>query len=904
MVTDAYIGRQFEGRYEILNLVGRGGMGSVYRAMDRNLQREVAVKVLREDFSSRPDLRQRFLQEAELAAQLDHPGIVPVYHVNGEGNLLYIVMELVPGGNLADLMNGLRRKRQWISMQEALQVVRQIALALQYAHEHGILHRDIKPANIMLRNRASGGLDYQPVVTDLGLAKVIDQNSSIQQPMMGTPNYMSPEQVLAQELDGRTDIYSLGLLLYELLVGQLPFHISGFPEAIKYHVNEPIKPPRSLYPDLPQSVEDLVLHAVAKNVNERILTAAAFAADIDGLSHIKGVQARPKSYGTVGLVTEWQLSVIDQTDRLQTPSGIQHSQIKEPSLQIRTPDGRFLTLALKRKFTIGREDGNDLVLDDTQTSRRHAEIRQQGKEYTITDLKSTNGTFLNRKRLEPNRSYPIGQSDDLRIGNHRIRLLLGENGPFEPGRAFHAALMYPSVGGAAGQQVDIPLRVTNQQDAPVRMDVSVIGLDNSWVRPLRPVDIPGKQEKTITVTLVLPDDLSNHRSQYRLILRTVDSISGEEQSLETQLQIIPSATVGDGGSDLAGQTENRVAEKQRTSKLIPALIGLLLVVIVAGIGVVLFGQRPPTAPAPSASSVTSVIPDDGSPTVQPTSDLTATAAAVALAMAMATSTSTPTQTATPSVTATPTKTETPSPTATATHMDTPTPLPPTATIKPTDTPTQGAVGPTSTPTPLKIGGTTPAPTLSPVKPTSTRVRPTFTPTRPPIPTQPPSTPAPAGQIEGFESVQGWSSSNGSWGILADSTEQVHDGSRAAKLAYTIAGTENSFLILQRSIPVASSPAQFTLWVYGDGSNHYLNIWAADSAGTEFQFSFGRINFQGWRQMTARTDPGLAWPNQNLSDKENTNPPQFPLRMTAIVLDVNPDGQNVSGTIYLDDLRGN
>ena len=202
MAIEINIGKLFEGRYEILSMLGQGGMGTVYKAMDRDLQREVAVKVLRQDYSSRPDLRHQFLQEAELAASLEHPGIVPVYHVSGEGNLLFLVMELVLGGNLSELMVGMRRKRQWIAIREALQIVRHVAMALHYAHERNVLHRDIKPANIMLRNRASSGLEYQPVVTDLGLAKALDQSASYPEAMMGTPTYMSPEQVLGQELMG------------------------------------------------------------------------------------------------------------------------------------------------------------------------------------------------------------------------------------------------------------------------------------------------------------------------------------------------------------------------------------------------------------------------------------------------------------------------------------------------------------------------------------------------------------------------------------------------------------------------------------------------------------------------------------------------------------------------------
>lgn len=929
MATDAYVGRRFEGRYEILNLLGRGGMGSVYRALDRSLHKEVAVKLLREDFVSRPDLRQLFLQEAEVAAQLEHPGIVPVYHVSGEGNLLFLVMELIPGGNLAELMASLRRKRQWLPVSEAVEIVRQIALALQYAHDHGILHRDIKPGNVMLRNRAYAGLDYQPVVTDLGLAKVVDQ-SIASSPLMGTLAYMSPEQVLAQDLDGRTDIYSLGLLLYELLVGKLPFRINTFPEAVKYHVDEPILPPSSIRRDLPKAVENVVLQAVAKNVNERYATAADFAADIDRLGNLSHLGAPPPdAQSVVSLSTIWQNSIVGQMDRLPPPSEVQISQIKGPSLQVRQPDGQFLTIALKARLNIGREENNDLILEDTQVSRRHAVLRRQDDGYTITDLNSTNGTFLNGNRLDADRSYPIQQSDELRIGNHRLRLLLGPGAPAEDNYAFRARLVADMIQGRPGEAVEIPFLVTNQQNEPVRMNVNLAGIDHRWVRPLPPQEIRGKQEERITVIIDLPPDVPPDRHDNRLTLRLVDNLSGDEQSLEAQLRIVAA------GVPLTTQATQTAQTTQTTQTIQPPLppvipvperslprpilmlAGVLLVLVAAGVGYVLINIGPgPEATSTAMVNGTPATPGgNGEPTptngggVLPAGDsATDTPTPSPTASATPSDTPSPTVTATASPTATPTETATqiPTPTHTSTRV-----VPPTSTpivvVAPTDTPAPPATGPTATPTPIRIG---PAATSTPtrgVAPTSTRVPATPTHTRTPTPVASPTpiaTPAPAGQVEGFESAAGWSSSNTAWGTLVASTEQVQSGSAAAKVTYTFPtdSTNNSYLVLNRALAVGGEPSRFTLWVYGNGSNHYLNIWVADSAGRTYQFSFGRISHQGWRQMTAQVNVNLAWPNQNLADRDDKRPPQYPVRVTALVLDAHPEGQNVNGTIYLDDLR--
>ena len=210
-------------RYRIISLLGEGGMGAVFKGHDATLQRDVAIKVLHSHFARRPDFQDRFLQEARTAARLDHPNIVQVHDFGQDRTFLYIVMKFIPGDNLEKMLRDMRSQQKWILLSEACELIRQISHALDYAHRQGILHRDIKPGNIMIEPEPSAGLPYRPIVTDLGLAKLAEGGVATQDgTSMGTPAYMSPEQALGQATDARSDVYSLGILFFELVTGQLP----------------------------------------------------------------------------------------------------------------------------------------------------------------------------------------------------------------------------------------------------------------------------------------------------------------------------------------------------------------------------------------------------------------------------------------------------------------------------------------------------------------------------------------------------------------------------------------------------------------------------------------------------------------------------------------------------------
>ena len=303
-------------------------------------------------------------------------------------------------------------------------------------------------------------------------------------------------------------------------MGELPFHISKFPEALKYHVREPIKRPKLLRSDLPDPVEALILKAVAKRVDDRFATAAEFARAIERVgADVLQEGPPPKFQGTVGLVTEWQQSLIGRFDPLPTPGNLYHGSFSGPFLQIRTPDGQHESFPIKRKrLTIGRNDNCDLVLDDTQVSREHAEIRQQGDRFSITDLGSTNGTFLNNERLQSQQPTPLSTVDALRIGNHALRLFDNGREHVESEKSFQVSVGQNVVQGEKGHAVEIPLHVTNDSQNAVRLDVTMMGGDHRWLQDIRPFDIGAGQKKDIAVTLNLPLDHLD-KNEYALTFR-------------------------------------------------------------------------------------------------------------------------------------------------------------------------------------------------------------------------------------------------------------------------------------------------------------------------------------------------------------------------------------------------
>jgi len=253
------------GSYEIEALIGRGGMAEVYKGYHASVDRHVALKVLSRESTVDLDFAARFQQEARLLAKLDHPHILPIFDYGQQDGITYIVMPLVETGTLSDLIRSSR-----LDLPQVQRIISQIGDALDYAHSLGVVHRDIKPSNVLIDERGNCRL------TDFGIAKLNQASVKLTQTgaSLGTPAYMSPEQIEGEELDGRTDIYSLGIMLYQMATGRLPYNANTPARIYVMHLRDPLPPPRTINPALPPAVESVILKSLEKQREDRYDTAA------------------------------------------------------------------------------------------------------------------------------------------------------------------------------------------------------------------------------------------------------------------------------------------------------------------------------------------------------------------------------------------------------------------------------------------------------------------------------------------------------------------------------------------------------------------------------------------------------------------------------------------------------
>ncbi|HEV8266272.1 MAG TPA: protein kinase [Gemmatimonadales bacterium] len=261
--------RLVEGKYQIIRMLGKGGMGAVFLAQDLTLDREVAIKVLPPDISQDPKVIQRFQQEAKTAAKLDHTNIIPIYRVESEGGLNYFVMKYIAGTSLEDVLE----EKQALTADYIQRVLWEAACALGHAHQRGIVHRDVKPANIMFDH------DGRVMLTDFGISKALQAASGFTGTGMiiGTPHYMAPEQAKGQQVDGRADQYSLGVVGYRMITQQLPFSGDSVHTILYKHIFEPAPRTSSVRQDLSPHLSEAISRALAKEPEQRFATMEDFA---------------------------------------------------------------------------------------------------------------------------------------------------------------------------------------------------------------------------------------------------------------------------------------------------------------------------------------------------------------------------------------------------------------------------------------------------------------------------------------------------------------------------------------------------------------------------------------------------------------------------------------------------
>ena len=280
---DSFLNRQID-EYRVEALLGQGGMARVYRGIDVRLKRPVAVKVIDTPYQQDAAYMARFEREAQVIAQLAHPNIVQLYRYGEADGFLYMVMQHIDGSDLHTILSSYRRERTWMDPSDAVRIIREVCQALDYVHGKGVIHRDIKPANILLNREG------RAILSDFGLA-LITRVGTLGE-TFGSPQYMAPEQALSSaRAEPRSDLYSVGVIVYEIFTGRLPFQSKDSLQLAMQHVREPVPPPRAIRPELSPALEAVILKALAKTPEERYASGGALAAALEAAVRQPGVAA-------------------------------------------------------------------------------------------------------------------------------------------------------------------------------------------------------------------------------------------------------------------------------------------------------------------------------------------------------------------------------------------------------------------------------------------------------------------------------------------------------------------------------------------------------------------------------------------------------------------------------------
>ncbi len=438
------------GEYELREMIGEGGMAIVYKAFQKSLQRWVAVKVL---YYYEDNSLVRFQREAKAIASLRHRNILIVYEYGEQDGSSYIVMEYIEGGTLEDRLTG-----QPMDWKQVIDLSIPTAEALYHAHQHGIIHRDIKPSNVLMPQ------DDWPVLADFGLVKHSDEVQGLTQTgtFLGTPSYIAPEQARDVEVDHRADMYSLGVMMFEMVTGSLPFDHENPNKILLAHVMTPPPAPRDLNPDCPAALEKVILKTLSKSPDDRYanlkelvnalkdirLAHSSFSEDLPQdvvtaeeeagfFDPVKRFFGRKKQAEELESIEETTGSKTSPQVQVDVPAGIDgdvegtvridldHSST-QPAPRFIIPD-KNITIKIpdKESLIVGRTHRNNVVDVDLEpyeaskygVSRRHAHLLKQGELWLLEDLNSLNGTFVNNTEVKHGNSVVLKDGDTVRLSH-------------------------------------------------------------------------------------------------------------------------------------------------------------------------------------------------------------------------------------------------------------------------------------------------------------------------------------------------------------------------------------------------------------------------------------------------------------------------------------------------------
>src|SRR6266704_378740 len=491
-----------------------------------------------------PEFRSRFLREAKSAAALRHPNIVEIYEFGEQEGLLYLVMELMMDGSLRTLLQ--HNAGQPLPLPPGLDLLRQAAEGLAAAQALHMVHRDIKPDNLLLSRLGEltlGGQQYVLKISDFGLARLAEGGGlTATGTPLGTLAYMSPEQCMGAKVDGRSDLYSLGVVLYEVATGLRPFQIENFADALNKHVNVSPPPPRQVRPNLPPIVEEIILRCLAKKPEERYATARELVSALRramNSAELRTMASTLQPASTPTGVTDAQPPPSGNTlpPAISTLPGAS----TVPRVRVLDKSGQTLHVAevTSRGLIIGRQPGSDIVLPDQAISRQHLQVLWDGKQVSVKDLGSSNGTLLGEVRLLPQVSQPWAEQQLIRIGPFWLRLegasqadaptQATQPSAFTPSRAPRPQVLSERISISVtpktltitpGQPATVKVTLTNLGSAVDWLTTTVEGVTPEWVQlPGEAVQLnPGMQE-TVDLSVNVARSANNRAQDYPVTIR-------------------------------------------------------------------------------------------------------------------------------------------------------------------------------------------------------------------------------------------------------------------------------------------------------------------------------------------------------------------------------------------------
>ncbi|MEN8241535.1 MAG: FHA domain-containing serine/threonine-protein kinase [Chloroflexota bacterium] len=421
--TDRFIGSSL-GPYRLIEYLGQGAMARVYKAIHPELRRYAAIKILRPHFSSDQEFTTLFQGEAQNLALLRHPNIVQVYDASIAGSFPYIIMEFIHGKTLKQFITEYQERQIRIPMVRTMRIVYSVGLALAYAHQKNMIHRDVKPANIILEDAG------RVVLTDFGLSRLISHlDGDASTGFSGTPAYIAPEQALGKVSKPRADIYSLGVIFFEMLTGRQPYEAQNPMAVAMQHITGEVPAPKDFFPEIPDEINNIVRQATAKNTNQRYSTMNEFLQDLTKVR----LKVRTARLPTASL-TFLQDSP-DQVSQWAPPDQSEPKAGKQVSLNF-LDTGQVISLELNREYAIGRRHKSQPIIPDIDLSpfkaydwgisRLHANLNVTREHVSVTDLGSSNGTWHAGARIPPNEPYVLEHGDLIHLGKLKIQILIYE----------------------------------------------------------------------------------------------------------------------------------------------------------------------------------------------------------------------------------------------------------------------------------------------------------------------------------------------------------------------------------------------------------------------------------------------------------------------------------------------